>query len=580
MSRIRVLPEAVASRIAAGEVIERPASVVKELVENALDADARRVDVVLEDGGKRIIRVSDDGRGMDRDDALLAFSQHATSKLGADFDFTRLTSFGFRGEALPAIASCSKVTLVTAEADGLGTRVRIENGRIGDVSGIGAPRGTSVEVTALFGAIPARRKFLRTPATELSHVVRYLEQQALSRPDVHFTLAAGRPLLQLPPVADAAARVAQVLGEEFVREAVSIDAGAGDLRVRCWLARSRAGVGRVAQVTLLVNGRSVVDRTLSHALREASSVLFGVEEAPAGVLLLDLAPEDVDVNVHPSKREVRFARPWQVHDAVRDLIRGEVFARGSFGPALDVSDSPRLASVVAERGPTAAEGDQDRERWAVPAEPLLPGAVARERSRPYEAPSRATPMPRGWRILGQHRNTYILAEDEQGLVLVDQHAAHERILYERIMDDLGRAPPRQALLEPVVVELPASVAARLSECLPELLALGLEVEPFGEGAFAVRTVPAAAGGADPAELLRELASQDLPASRPAERIERLAATVACKAAVKAGFPLGHERMRFIAEELWQARVPTTCPHGRVALLRISDRDLDHRFGRI
>jgi DNA mismatch repair protein MutL len=338
-------------------------------------------------------------------------------------------------------------------------------------------------------------------------------------------------------------------------------------------------VGRVAQVTLLVNGRAVVDRTLSHALREAASVLFGVEEAPSGVLLLDLPPEDVDVNVHPSKREVRFAQPWQVHDAVRDLIRGEVFARGSFGPAVDVAGAPRLASVVAEHAmPSSPDGQGAR--WQNRPEPLLPGAVAREGARPYEAPSPSTPMPRGWRVLGQHRNTYILAEDEQGLVLVDQHAAHERILYERILADLGRATPRQALLEPIVVELPASVATRLSECLDDLLALGLEVEPYGDGSFAVRTVPAAAGAADPVELLRELAMQELPASRPAERIERLAATVACKAAVKAGFPLGHERMRFIAEELWKTKVPTTCPHGRVALLRISDRDLDPRFGRI
>jgi DNA mismatch repair protein MutL len=573
VSRIRILSEAVAARIAAGEVVERPASVVKELVENALDAGASRIDVTLEEGGKRLVLVRDDGSGMDRDDALLAFTQHATSKVGAELDLSTLATRGFRGEALPAVASCSRTTLVTADRDGEGTRVRVENGVLRDVSAIGAPRGTSVEVRDLFAALPARRKFLRSAATELSHVVRWLEQQALAMPDVHLVLAQGRVLLELPRVPDVSSRVTQVLGREFGEAALRVGGERGELRVQAWLVRSGSGPGRLAQVITLVNGRPVTDRILSHALRESARILFGVDESAAGVLLVDLPPCDVDVNVHPAKREVRFAHPGDVHDTVRDLLRGRAVALGAFAPAVD-SPSPaaRLASVPAP-GRGRQLGLEDGEAPGVAESGAREGAD-------WSRPSAPRPLDVGRRILGQHRNTYIVVEDEQGLVLVDQHCAHERVLFERVMRSLGRDVARQALLEPAIVEVGARLAPVLAERLDALLAMGFEVEEFGAGSFAVRAVPAVAGATDPAELLRELAAQDVPASEPLERVRRLAATVACKAAVKAGFVLGHERMRWIAEALFAAEVPTTCPHGRVALLRISDRDLDHRFGRI
>lgn len=583
VSRIRILSEGLASRIAAGEVVERPASVVKELVENALDAGARRIDIRLEGGGRRRIVVTDDGCGMDRDDALLAFEQHATSKIASDADLAALGTFGFRGEALAAIGACSRVRLTTAESDGEGTRVRFEEGTLREVGAVGAPRGTAVEVSHLFASLPARRKFLRTAATELSRVVAYLEQQALARPDVHLTLGHDRTRLELPPAEGIEERVRQVLGTEFTDASLRATGRRGDLSVDAWLVRSGQGPGRLSGVRLLVNGRVVTDRMLTHAVREASRSLFGVDAAPAGLVLVHLPPSSVDANVHPAKREVRFARPWEVHDAVRDLLRAETVSGGFFAPAVGRDDvSGRLADTsgggsrpgVASGRPVDA-GSVGLRQGSF-AGPSLPGAAALAGQR---APSPATPLGSGRRVLGQHRNTYVIVEDEQGLVLIDQHCAHERVLFERLMDELETGAARQALLEPVVVELPASLVPVLLERRDDLARLGFEVDEFGGSSVAVRAVPSAARGADPAELVRELASREDPADGPVERVSRLAATIACKAAVKAGFPLGAERMGWLVDQLYAARIPTTCPHGRVALLRLSDRDLDHRFGR-
>ncbi len=591
MSRIRVLPEELASRIAAGEVVERPASVVKELVENALDAGATRVEVVLENGGRRLMRIVDDGCGMDRDDALLAFEQHATSKIPRDSDLSEIPTFGFRGEALAAIGSCARVSLVTAEQDGEGTKVVFENGKMRDVQATGAPRGTSIEVRGLFAAMPARRKFLRSAATELGHVVKFLEQQALALPEVHFSLEQERKILDLFPVTDPSERVGQLLGPDFLDQALHLDGEHENLSVEAWLVRSGTGTGRVNQLSFLVNGRVVSDRTLSHSVREAGRRLFGVDKTPAGVVVLDLPPGEVDVNVHPAKREVRFARASEVHDIVRDLLCAESFRQRAFGPALDREEGESRLAVTAP-APSGSVPPPGPSPWlhesatAEKVEPRawegarLPGAIEPTGAKPYQAASPATGLGSGRRILGQHRNTYILVEDEQGLVVVDQHCAHERVLFEQVMAQLEEGVTRQALLEPVVVELPRRLLPVLEERSEDLLKLGFEVEAFGEQSVALRAVPAAAGSADPAELLRELAVQEIPASSQVSRVERLAATIACKAAVKAGFPLGAERMRWLVDQLYEAEVPTTCPHGRVALLRLSDRDLDHRFGRI
>jgi DNA mismatch repair protein MutL len=360
--------------------------------------------------------------------------------------------------------------------------------------------------------------------------------------------------------------VRQVVGAAFAEEALALEGERDGIRARAWLVRSRSGLGRILGVTFLVNGRPVQDRGLAHAVREASERLFGMGEGAAGLVMLDMPAADVDVNVHPAKREVRLARPAHVHDTLRDLLRGEAVAAAAFGPALDLAEgSARIA--VAPTSPVA-------ESWTgasrAPASPGLPAGWA---------PTPRPPLPSGRRILGQHRNTYILVEDDQGLVLVDQHAAHERVLYERVIAGIESSSVGQSLLEPVVVEVSRAAAERLKEHLPDLARLGFDVEEFGAGAFTVRTVPAIVGTADPAELLRELAAaEDGPSTL--ERVHRVAATIACKAAVKAGFSLGHERMRFIVDALMACETPTTCPHGRVALLRLSDRDLDHRFGRI
>lgn len=578
MSRIRVLPEAVAARIAAGEVVERPASAVKELVENALDAGASRVEVTLEEGGKRLVRVVDDGHGMDRDDALLAFEQHATSKVAGDFDLGAVSTLGFRGEALAALGACARVTLVTAEADGEGTRVRFEGGRLRDVAVVGAPRGTSVEVTRLFANQPARRKFLRSSSTELSHSLRFLELQAMACPAVHFSLHHGRPTLDLPPVADLGERVSQLFGREFAEAATRVQGERGGISVTGWLVRAGQGSGRFGHATLVVNGRAVSDRLLFHALREAGRELFGVDKTPGGLLVVTVPAADVDVNVHPAKREVRFARPWEVHDAVRDLIRGDVVRRGFFEPALaepapgpnghgSSAESAKGPSDLPPPGPRPWLHDRVAEEGAAEAVPETPHA------------RRAAGFPAGRRVLAQHRNTYVLVEDAEGLVLVDQHCAHERVLFDRLIATLGSGVARQGLLEPAVVDLPRRLLPLVEERRADLESLGFEVEEFGEDSFAVRSVPEVAGSADPAELVRELIAHEEGRAEPLERVRRLAATVACRAAVTSGTPLTHERMAWITDRLFECDVPTTCPHGRVALLRLSDRDLDLRFGR-
>ena len=385
-----------------------------------------------------------------------------------------------------------------------------------------------------------------------------------------------------------------VLGADFADQALRVAGGAAGLRVRAWLLRAGSGVGRSAQLTLLVNGRPVTDRVLSHAVREAAARLFGHDGAPAGVVLVDIEPAEVDVNVHPAKREVRFARPGMVHDTVRDLLCADVLSRGALAPALGDPRGDRLGASVATAAPWAAAVG---EAGAVPAQlpwdsagsGAQPGASARSGApltspgsgctTGSRAPTAVSPLGAGRRVLGQHRNTYILVEDEQGLLLVDQHCAHERILYEQFLDGLGQASARQALLQPAIVELARSEAVIAADCLEDLARLGFEVEPFGDGAFAVRAVPAAVGTADPGEMLRELLSHEEPAKRQLSRVEHLAATMACHAAVRAGHPLGHERMRWLVDRLLEARVPTTCPHGRVAMLRLSDTDIDHRFQR-
>jgi DNA mismatch repair protein MutL len=587
MGRIRVLSDAVIDRIAAGEVVERPASVIKELVENAIDAGAATIDVRIASGGRRSIEVTDDGCGMDRDDALLALERHATSKLADVTDLERIATLGFRGEALSSIAAVSRLTLRTAPADGEGTEVVVHAGRIVDVRPGGFPRGTHVAVERLFANVPARRKFLRSDATEVAHVVRWCARYALAHPGRGFRLTSeGRELLVAPP-ADPGERAGQVLGADLSRRLLPVDGTRESMRVSGWVGRPVDSLPSRAAQHWFVNGRAVADRVLAHAVTEAFGHTMPPGRHPALCLFLDIDPALVDVNVHPQKLEVRFRSSSSVHDLARDAIR-QALARSEAVPAL-ADLRPQAPSARAEAVREATLGYLARS---------APGASALA-PRPPAVPPRRTPAPdasaeRGSapasvrpeepRVLAQYRRGYIVAEDGDGLVLIDQHAAHERVLFEqfRRQADENRIEV-QRLLVPVTVELGPHEIALLEEEGPELARLGFHVEPFGAGAVRIDAVPALAARIDPETLLRELLGEAARARSAAGDVaalaRRLVVTAACKAAVKLNDPLTVPAMERLVADLWATGSPTTCPHGRPVVFRLAAAEIERAFRR-
>jgi DNA mismatch repair protein MutL len=574
LGRIRLLDDALINRIAAGEVVERPASVVKELVENALDSGVTSVRITLDGGGKRRVRVEDDGHGMDRDDCLLAVERHATSKLDRDHPLIGIRSFGFRGEALPSIAAVSRFLLASAAENGAGTEIEIRGGRLAGVREIDRPRGTTVEVSALFFNVPARRKFLRADPTELQHAVRAVTAAALARPEIRFELVhEGRSLLVLDPASDPIARAPEILGGEDVRAFIPLHAEGPGIRVTGLAGRPVDASSRRDPFRFLVNGRPVQDRLLSHAVSEAYGNTVPRGRTPRIVILVDVDPEDVDVNVHPQKSEVRFARPREVHDAVRDAVGGALSRAGAV---------PVLADLLPNEPPQPRGG---------------PVALREPAPSPYEGAPRSDSvpvfdLPRDRRLdelprvqaLAQHRDSYIVASDDRGLVLVDQHVAHERILYERYLEEAaGDRVSVQRLLFPVVLDLPPEEALRALEHAEELRRLGFRFEPFGGNSVRIDAIPSLAAGLDPAGLLRELlqdASSARSARADAEGLRhRFVTTAACKAAIKIHHPLSRDAMQRLLEDLFRTANPTTCPHGRPILFRLEDDSIERAFRR-
>ncbi|MEM7246919.1 MAG: DNA mismatch repair endonuclease MutL [Acidobacteriota bacterium] len=589
MSRIRVLPEALASRIAAGEVIERPASVVKELVENALDAEATRIEVELAEGGRARILVRDDGRGMDRDDAVLAFDQHATSKLSSFDELSDLPTHGFRGEALAAIGSCSEVVMTTATSDGEGTRVQHVFGTLRSVEAVGAPRGTSLEVTRLFAELPARRKFLRRASTEQSHCQRVIEHLALARPEIGFRLTGARGrLVDLPAVADLGGRVRQLLGSTFVDEAHHVTGRQGELEIEAWLLPAGEGLGRLGPAVLLVNGRVVQDRLLTHALREASGSLFGRDEMPTGLLRLTLPGDEVDINVHPAKRELRFTRPSQVHDAVRDLCCGGETDVSRDGPRLPDFDALPAASstapAVAEEGPSDLVGPELPTpapiQTRMDAPPSSDEAAPPPGPRPWDHDRRSGTLPgteaATVTLLGQLRDGTVAAEDERGLLLVEPRAAHAELLVRRWRRECAAGQVgSQALLEGQRVGVPPRLRPRLEQHREALDRLGLSVDDFGPEAVLVRSVPAGLGAADAEELLlAALTCEGRDESEDGGFPELLARRLAARGAGRPGARLSLQRQRFLVESLLDEDEdpPRRC------LFRIGHDELARRFG--
>ena len=615
---IRLLPQATADRIAAGEVVERPAAAVKELVENALDAGARQVRVALEAGGIGRIVVEDDGGGMEPADLSLAVERHATSKLPEEATLFAIATLGFRGEALPSIGAVSRLTLTSRVAGAAAHAITVEAGRKGEVRPASGPPGTRVEVADLFFATPARRKFLKTPATEAAACVEAVRRLAMAWPGTGFTVSVdGREAFGVPPQ-DRDARIAALLGPDFAAAAVPVEAASGALALSGLVALPSYCLATARGQHMVVNRRPVRDPMLAAALRVATRDVMVPGRYPAAALFLDLAPAEVDVNVHPMKTELRFREAERVRGLVIGALRqalgagagaaspspalGRGWRAGAWrapGPAwrpgfaeapLPVAGGAGEAGTAAPDGPPGAgrhsswpglgaAGSAPPANWqaAQPGLGLAPGRVAA----PEPAPAADGPLGRP---LAQILDTYILAEAPDGaLILVDQHAAHERLTQERLSAELQAGGVRsQPLLLPAVVELPAGDAARLVAAAEDLAALGLELEGFGPGAVLVRAVPALLGAPDPAGLVRdiaeELAEQGEQTALSA-RLDAAVARLACHGSIRAGRRLTLPEMEALLRAMEATPRAATCSHGRPTFLRLGAGDLERLFGR-
>ena len=590
MGRVQRLPAAVANQIAAGEVVERPAAVVRELVENSIDAGATAVSVRVKDAGRTEIRVSDDGVGMSREDARLALERHATSKIETVDDLTAIGSLGFRGEALPSIASVSRLRLRTREQEAdSGWEFEVEGGSVISDRPAGMRPGTVVEVRDLFFNTPARRKFLRAERTEASYIAQAVSNLALAWPQIRFDLVSGdRQVLALEPSGDAAERLQQ-LEPRWARDAIPIEARAGALAVRAFLSPPMAPRGASSRLLLFVNGRPVKDRRLFHAVTEAYRQLSSLRGTPKAYVFLEAPPDVVDVNVHPAKAEVRFADPDEAWGAVFRSVRAAIEGspkRVDIGPAAPGRWGKRVAGTR-ETPAGAAEADSPASggRVGQPAGwngkavgELLYGADrVEDRARAGYLDFGATPP----KVLGQFRRTYILAEERSELLVVDQHAADERVIFNRLMEE-SSDPRTQELLQPVPLELSPVERAALADEHQRLAAAGFDVEPFGGDSWILRGVPEVLGvGRGLDVLMRSLASEESECAALAahDARARIMARVACHAAVTAGVTLTTERMDEVLRSLWGTGNPSTCPHGRPTVLRLDLPFIERRFGR-
>ncbi len=690
MGKIRVLPDQVANQIAAGEVVDRPASVVKELLENALDAGAMRIRIEVEGGGRKLIRIADDGQGMNRDDALLAFERHATSKLHTADDLLSIATLGFRGEALPSIASVARVTLETATGDeAAGTHIQIAGGKIHRVEDAPLPRGTTIAVSDLFFNTPARRKFLRAESTELAHVTALVTHYALAHPDKHFELiSATHTVVSAPPVARTAERIYQIFGKETLGQLLPVAAETplehaglpepppwrrspedpkrepGSLRLAGFYSKPELQKLNRNSIYIFVNKRLIRDRLLLHAITEAYRNVIPPTSFPVVLLFLDMPPVEVDVNVHPAKTEVRFRQPTHVHDFVRDSLRTALIkARPAAGflaaITIEPTASPSLmppttsplpgapASAPPDSDPSAvttlqtdaesfrltpanpspipgslpfgpgASGDSrwdagsfDRLSWAEAAKALFqpPAGIADEPCSPsnnesasyasyaasaaalVEAEQAAANLNHlgSLKPIGQLRDSFILASGEDGLWIIDQHVAHERVLFEKILHARQvEQVQRQRLLMPMLVELKPEQMVVFAHIAEELEANGFEVEPFGPQTLAVKAAPVGLEGAELERTLAEVIDQSSADSGEPTRNQelsklrsRVAASIACHSAIKVNTTLDSKRIEWLLFELAKTSHPTSCPHGRPIALLYSWKEIQRAFCRI
>ncbi len=583
---IRVLPSHLVDQIAAGEVVERPASVIKELVENALDAGATRIEIEIEGGGAGLIRVRDNGHGIPAAELPLALTRHATSKIADLDDLASVCTLGFRGEALPSIAAVARLRLASRERGAAAaSEVAAEDGQVGAIRPSALPEGTVVEVRDLFFNVPARRRFLRSEATEATHVLRMVERLALARPDVTLRYTSnGREQLRVAAATDAAgqqARLAAVMGDEFVAGCMDIDIATGPLRISGWMSRPTFARAQADLAHWFVNGRAVRDRLLMNAVKLGyRDVLYGGRH-PAYVLHLSIDPREVDVNAHPAKQELRFREARGVHDFIfravsrrlADTRPGEQATAVDAGPALGATPLPGRALDFGRASPPAAPGfahapqgvPAARDAWAV----RDAMEAAAQDSRPLGT------------AIAQLHGLYILAQDEAGLVLVDMHAGHERVLYEKLKQDHAtRRAEAQRLLEPVTVALPEAIIDRVLEEEAEWSRCGFELSRLAPDRLAVRSVPALLARQDVAQLVRDtaLAVASEEGTHHVEGAEHhLLATLACRGAVHGGRRLSLPEMDALLRQMEQTERASQCNHGRPTFARVALFELDRLF---
>ncbi len=584
---IHILPEHVISKIAAGEVIERPASVVKELVENALDAGANTVTVEAKNGGRRFIRVADDGAGISAAEVELAVARHATSKLQSADDLARIETLGFRGEALASIAAVSYLTLTTRSRDeAAGTTLRVQGGEIVEKNPAGAPAGTVITVENLFYNVPARLEFLKSEATERRRIDEVVTRCAMAYPAVRFILRQeGRESFRTAGTGDLGDVLVDGLGLDDVKQMLPVvpQQSRPDLppvQVRGFTSAPQLNRARRSHITLFVNGRHTSDTRLTHAVVKAYHTLLPEGRAPIAVLMITLPAEQVDVNVHPTNAEVRFRHPDAVFAAVQRAVRAAV---------LDQAPAPSVRSGAFSAPDVWAAPPARKQRFDVSdAQPAmdLPGAEpgrftdpTRDAPEPLDVPRRTLPM---LRVVGQVGASYIIAEGPASVYLIDQHAAHERVLFERFMAQHEAGEQMvQHMLEGTAVELDRASAALLEEHMGSLAQIGFVLEPFGDRTYKVRAVPEILTGQDPAEALRLILADMESGNAPAEQtVEARMAARACKmGAIKAGQVLTHAEMQALIRQLERCANPKTCPHGRPTLVQITSEQLEKEFGR-
>ncbi len=581
MSRIQLLSDTLASQVAAGEVIERPASVVKELVENSLDAQARSIEVMIRRGGISLIRVTDDGIGMDRDDALLCLERHATSKIRSAADLATVATLGFRGEALPSIASVARFRLTTREKEAVaGSEIIVSGGKIETVRDGGEAPGTQVEVRSLFYNLPARRKFLRSENTETRNIEHQLYLQAFAHPEVAFSFVRDdKVVFQLPATRTLRDRIRDLLGNELLARLIEVEpAPHGKVAVSGFI--GQAGVSRASrtQQFVFVNGRAIESALLGAALKEGYHTALMKGQYPVTFLFLRIAPAEVDVNVHPAKREVRFRDPNGVREAVVASIRRTLSSdRESWQEQFRAPASESVLPPAPSRAVFPLPNDAEQARLPVEIAPPSPG----DDFQPNE--QRAPANQHQFRILGILNKLYVLMENAEGLVLVDQHAAHERILFEELRRRIeAKGVPSQRLLLPQIIELAPRDAEWLERNLGTLRKMGLGVEEFGRQSFKLESLPPFLSGADPARLLQDVIDGLKSASRaasPARLGEEMIAKTVCRHAVKANDYLRNAEVEKLIRDLLDCELPYCCPHGRPTMIQISLGELEKKFGR-